>query len=281
LNYLLPIASNKPNALDMRTKIIVLLAASFVLVLSSCRKEKETPLDLDYTSASDNSKAENVFNDMLLQVDNAVDANGLRDLCAPIVSFDTSATPRTITVDFGNVNCTATNGRIRRGRIHVSYTGLYREPGTVITITPDNYHVNNILVQGTKTVTNLGPNAQGQPTFSVVVNGTLTADDGSWTSTHQAQRVRTWLEGSNTAQIDDDVYSITGNGSGVNRNGVAYTLNITNALRVQVGCPWIMQGTVRITPTGRPEVTIDYGSGACDGNLSVTVNGTTYNVTIG
>ena len=141
--------------------------------------------------------------------------------------------------------------------------------------------MNDMLVQGTKTVTNLGPDAQGHPTFSVVVNGTLTADDGSWTSTHQAQRVRTWLEGSNTAQIHDDVYSITGNGSGVNRNGVAYTLTITNALRVQVGCPWIMQGTVRVTPTGRPEVTIDYGSGACDGSLSVTVNGTTYNVTIG
>ena len=265
----------------MRTKIILLFAVSSLLAFSSCRKEKETPLDMDYTSASDNSKAENVFNDMLLQVDNAVDANGLRDLCAPIVTFDTSATPRTITVDFGDVNCTATNGRIRRGRILVSYTGPYREPGTVITITPENYHVNDILVQGTKTVTNLGPDAQGHPTFSVVVNGTLTADDGSWTSTHQAQRVRTWLEGSTTAQINDDVYSITGNGSGVNRNGVAYTLTITNALRVQVGCPWIMQGTVRVTPTGRPEVTIDYGSGACDGSLSVTVNGTTYNVTIG
>ena len=265
----------------MRTKIILLFAVSSLLAFSSCRKEKETPLDMDYTSASDNRKAENVFNDMLLQVDNAVDANGLRDLCAPIVSFDTTSTPRTITVDFGDVNCTATNGRIRRGRILVSYTGLYREPGTVITITPENYHVNDILVQGTKTVTNLGPDAQGHPTFSVVVNGTLTADDGSWTSTHQAQRVRTWLEGSTTAQINDDVYSITGNGSGVNRNGVAYTLTITNALRVQVGCPWIMQGTVRVTPTGRPEVTIDYGSGACDGSLSVTVNGTTYNVTIG
>ena len=117
----------------MRTKIILLFAVSSLLAFSSCRKEKETPLDMDYTSASDNSKAENVFNDMLLQVDNAVDANGLRDLCAPIVTFDTSATPRTITVDFGDVNCTATNGRIRRGRILVSYTGLYREHRTTTT----------------------------------------------------------------------------------------------------------------------------------------------------
>jgi len=265
----------------MRTNGLILFALSSLLAFTSCRKEKETPLDLDYTSASDNSSAENVFNDMLLQVDNAVDENGIRDLCAPSVSFDTSATPRTITVDFGNVNCTATNGRMRRGRILVSYTGLYREPGTVITITPDNYHVNDILVQGTKTVTNLGDDAQGHPTFSVVVNGTLSADDGSWTSTHQAQRVRTWLEGSNTTSVLDDVYSITGNGSGVNRNGVAYTLTITDALRVQIGCPWITQGKVRITPSGRPEVTIDYGSGACDGTLTVTVNGNTYTVTVG
>jgi len=275
------VRQNPPNLLKMllRTSIAVLAAAT--LLLTSCRREKDPEPDLDYTSASDNSRAEDVFNDMLLQVDNAVDENGLRDECAPTVTFDTTSTPRTITLDFGSVNCTAPNGRLRRGRVQVSYTGHYRDQGTVITITPDNYHVNNIFVQGSKTVTNLGPNTAGHLAFSVVVNGTLTADDGSWTSTHQAQRTRTWIEGSTTAQILDDVYLITGNGSVVNRNGVAYSLAITNALRVQVGCPYITQGTVQVTPVGRPVVGIDWGSGTCDGTFTVTVNGQTYTVTIG
>lgn len=265
----------------MRTRNTILLSAVVIFSLTACRKEKQPAPDLDFTSASDNSKAEDAFNDMLAQVDNAVDENGLRDLCSPTVAFDTSATPRTITLDFGTVNCTSNSGRQRRGRILVSYTGHYRETGTVITITPQNYHVNNILVEGTKTVTNVGPNSDGHPVFTVAVNGTLTADDGSWSATHQANRTRTWVEGSSTAQILDDVYLITGTGSGVNRNGVAYTLNITSALRVQVGCPYITQGTVLVTPTSHSPVSVDYGNGACDGNFSVTVNGQTFNVTIG
>lgn len=268
----------------MNRKSIILLASA-LLVLGACRKDKEDEdLDLDYTSASDNARAEDAFSDMLNEVDKAVDANGLRGTdadCDPVVTFDTLSSPRTITIDFGSENCTANNGRTRRGRILVSYTGRYRDEGTVITITPDNYYVNDHHVQGTKTVTNLGTNNEGHLHFSVSVNGTVTAPDGSWTATHQANRVRTWIEGEGTANIFDDVYLITGSGSGVNRNGNAYSVNITTALRVQVGCPWITAGTVEVLPEGRPTRTIDYGNGSCDGTFTVTVNDNTFTVTIG
>lgn len=260
------------------TALIALLSLS----LAACRKEKESdPIDLDYSSASDNARAEDAFNDILAEVDKAVVDNGLRDLCDPTVTFDTTASPRTITLDFGDVNCTALNGRQRRGRIRVSYTGRYRDVGTVITITPENYHVNNLWVQGTKTVTNLGPDADGHLRFDVVVGGSLTADDGSWTATHSAQRTRTWIEGQDTDMILDDVYLISGSGSGVNRNGLAYTVTITSPLRIAIGCPYITQGIVRIVPEGRPERVIDYGTGTCDGNFSVTVLGHIFGVTIG
>lgn len=260
-------------------KTISILALT-ALSLAACRKDKDEP-DVDYTSATDNARAEDAFNDMLLQVDQAVEDNGLRDDCAPVVTFDTVAMPHTLTLDFGEVNCTAQNGRLRRGRIQVSYTGHYRDEGTVITITPIGYYVNNNLVSGTKTVTNMGEDQNGNLHYNVVVNGTLTAGDGSWTATHQAQRTRTWVAGSGTATIFDDVYLITGNGSGTNRHGMAYTVAITNALRVQIGCPWITQGIVVITPVSHPERTIDYGNGTCDGTFTISVNGQTYTITIG
>ena len=269
----------------MNRKSLILLACASI-VFAACRKDKDDDeeLDLDYTSASDNARAEDAFSDMLGEVDKAVDANGLRgtdDECAPTVSFDTIANPHTITIDFGSVNCTANNGRMRRGRILVSYTGHYREPGTVITITPDDYYVNDNHVQGTKTVTNLGPNGDGHTQFSVVVDGSLTAGDGSWTATHQANRTRTWITGEGTANIFDDVYLITGTGGGVNRNNVAYSVTITNALRVQVGCPYITAGAVEITPENKPTRTIDYGTGSCDGTFTVTVNGHSFTITLG
>lgn len=262
------------------------LAACALLALAACKKDSkddDTP-DLDYTSASDNARAEDAFNDMLNQVDAAVDANGLRsdmDACAPVVTFDTVASPHTITIDFGTTNCTANNGRLRRGRILVSYTGHYRDAGTVITITPQDYYVNDNHVQGTKTVTNMGHDQNGHTYFSIVVDGTLTAGDGSWTATHHAQRTRTWIAGEGTATLADDVYEITGSGSGVNRNGRAYTVTITSPLRVAIGCPWITQGTVQIQPEDRPVRTIDYGNGSCDGTFTVVVNGHTFTVTIG
>jgi len=268
----------------MLNKQLLSLAAIVLLALAACKKDEAEPLDLDYTSASDNARAEDAFSDMLTQVDKAVEDNGLRsadDACDPTVTFDTIASPRTITIDFGPVNCTATNGRMRRGQILVTYTGRYRDPGTVITITPQNYYVNNNHVQGTKTVTNMGLDQNGHLYYTVSVNGSLTAADGSWTSTHQASRVRTWIQGSDTPTLLDDIYEITGSGSGVNRNGVSYTVNITNALRVVVGCPFITSGTVQITPQDRPTRTIDYGNGSCDGIITITVNGNTFTITIG
>ena len=272
------------NPVAMMNRKSLALLASALLVLVACKKEKDEEIDLDYTSASDNARAEDAFSDMLSEVDKAVDANGLRDAddaCAPTVTFDTLTSPRTITIDFGTVNCTANNGRERRGRILVSYTGHYREPGTVIIITPDNYYVNDNHVQGTKTVINLGENSDGHLQFSVVVDGTLTAGDGSWTATHHANRTRTWVEGEGTATIFDDVYLITGGGSGVNRNGNAYTVNIINALRVRMDCQFITAGTVEVTPENKPTRTIDYGNGSCDGAITITVNGHTFPFTIG
>lgn len=266
----------------MRPTKQLLLLSLITFSLTACRKDKDDdPIDVDYTSASDNARAEDVFSDMLAQVDKAVDDNGLRDACDPVVTFDTTSSPRTITLDFGTVNCTASNGRLRRGRILVTYTGRYRDAGTVITITPEEYYVNNNLVTGLKTVTNLGLDANDHPSFAVTVNGAITAADGSWTATHTAARTRTWIEGFGTPELSDDVYLITGGGSGVNRNGLPYTTAITQALRVALSCPFITAGTVQVTPASGVVRTIDYGSGACDGTFTVTVNGQTFTVTIG
>jgi hypothetical protein len=266
-------------------KHLSLVTTFSLLALVSCRKEDKTdPTDFDYTSAIDNARAEDYFADMLNAVDDAADANGLRDAndaCAPTVTFDTLVMPHTLTIDFGTVNCTTTSGRMRRGMLNVTFTGRYRDVGTVITITPQDYYVNDNHVEGTKTVTNMGLNGDGDPYFTVAVSGTVTAGDGSWTATHQAARTRTWIQGDDTLTPLDDVYLITGGGSGVNRNGVAYTVTITQALRVAVGCAWITAGTVEITPQNKPTRTINYGNGSCDGTFSVTVNGNTFSVTLG
>ncbi|MEX1132856.1 MAG: hypothetical protein WEC15_06500 [Flavobacteriales bacterium] len=256
----------------MRLLPLPVLVLILALTLVSCRKEQDTePLDRDYTSAIDNNLAEIFFSDALKQSDAAAKDNELP--CNAEVTIDLAASPRTMLIDFGTTNCIGSDGWVRRGRLFVTFTGPYGEPGTVITIVPQDYFVNDHGLQGQKTVTNMGMNAQDQTYFTVVMNGTVTAPDGSWTSTHSAQRVRTWVEGEGTLNPFDDVYLIGGNGSGVNRNGIPYTLLITTPLRAEVGCRWITAGVLQITPGSLAIRTVNFGNGACDNQVTVAVNG--------
>ena len=260
--------------------------AMLLLALAGCRKEDDEVAEpsFDYTTSQDNAKADDYFNDMMLQVDVAATDNGLRgtdEACAPTVTIDLGAMPHTMIVDFGSADCTSPYGRARRGVLFVTFTGAYNEEGTVITITPQNYYVNHNRLEGVMTVTNMGQNAAHQPYFNVTVDGTITLVNGGWTATHHSQRVRTWIAGSDTPIWTDDAYAITGSGNGVNRNGLPYTFSITNALHVNWGCPYITQGTLDVTPQGLPTRTIDYGNGACDGTFTVTVSGYSFTVTIG
>ena len=70
----------------------------------------------------------------------------------------------------------------------------------------------------------------------------------------------------------DDEYAITGTSEGTNREGEVFVANIRSALRSTYVCPWIVKGTTTISEEG-PEREINYGSGACDGQISVTANG--------
>lgn len=264
------------------------IAACALLMLAACKKDKNEdadPVDLDYTSASDNARAEDAFDDMMAQADAAASDRGLRDMedgCNPTVTIDTVSMPHVMDIDFGTVNCTANNGRQRRGVLHITFTGRYRDAGTVITITPQNYYVNDKHVEGTKTITNNGLDQDGHMSYSIVADGTITAPDGSWHHTHHAERTRTWIAGQDTPQWNDDVYLITGSGYGVNKHDVHYTTTITTALRVETGCPYrVTAGVVEIHPDNKPVRTIDYGTGSCDGTITVTVNGHTFSVTVG
>jgi hypothetical protein len=258
----------------MRT--LPLLIAALALVLVACRKDRVSdPNDRDYTLAQDNIRSEFFFNDLYKQSELAF-KNG-EVPCAVAVSFDLDAEPATLHIDFGSENCTAADGLRRRGSLLVTFTGAYAAEGTVITVTPQEYHVNDHRVQGTKTLTNAGPDDQGRTHFLVNGEGSITAPDADWTTTHSFQRTRTWIAGEGTPDPFDDVYLIGGAGSGVNRNGSAYTVEITTPLRIEVGCPWIISGVQQLMSPGRSVRIIDYGNG-CNSAVSFTVNGLTFTI---
>lgn len=261
--------------------------ALLTLVMAGCRKEKE--VDKDTSVASDNNLAEMAFNEVSKICDAA--AGGYLGLtgykssfdttvlgCATVI-HDTTVSPRQLIVDYGTTNCLCGDGRNRRGKIITTYSGKYRDAGTVITHTFSNFYVNDYQILGTKTVTNMGNNSSGNPYFIISVNGSVVKPTGG-TITWTSSRVREWIEGSSTWMLSDDVYLITGTASGTNAAGTGFTASIGTPLRVELTCPRIVSGTIDFTPDGKPTRSINYGSGACDNQATVTINGNTYNITL-
>ncbi|MBL7764761.1 MAG: hypothetical protein JNJ58_01605 [Chitinophagaceae bacterium] len=260
----------------------IMFALAGTLIFASCQRNGNSK-DSDTSSASDNALSEFAYNDALNIADDASDKQTGDNLgsyktasaCAT-VTHDTLSTPKLLTIDFGPTNCLCNDGRYRRGKILVSYTGKYRDAGHIHTITFDQYFVNDNQIMGTKTVENMGLNANNQSYFNINVNGTIVKSTGD-TITRLATRTRTWIQGEATQTWMDDVYEITGSGSGTHTNG-SYTMNITQPLIKEVGCKWFTAGKMDIQPSGKPLRSIDFGTGACDNQATVTINGNTFNI---
>lgn len=267
------------NTINQRLIASLMLFVATAVLFTSCKREN---LDDNMRSAEDNALAEVNFSDAQSIADEAAAGNmnsyksenvdGILSTCATI-THDTLSDPRVLTIDFGDVNCTCNDGRQRRGIIIVTYTGPYREPGHIHTITFDNYFVNDNQVLGTKTVTNNGYNNDGNLYYSIEVDGSIIRANDEGTITFVSSREREWVEGESTPERVDDVYLVTGTASGTNSEGGSFTATITSALRRTVACHQFISGTAEVTPANRPTRYIDFGDGSCDNQATVTVNG--------
>lgn len=264
-----------------------------LFALVSCRKDKDEVMDNDTTSAVEYAMADNAFTDVSSIAEEAYDGslesyrsasqNRVLTTCATI-SFDTISSPKTLTIDFGTSNCLCGDGNFRRGKIIVTWSGAYRDSGSVHSITFNNYFVNDNQILGTKTVTNTGTATGGNPVYSVSVNGSIVWDPqyfgGGGTSTYTSARIREWIAGFNTPAWSDDVYLISGTASGTTRAGSSYTMATSEPLKKEIGFRHFTDGVLNFTPSGKFTRVIDYGyvNGGRDNLARVTINGVSFNI---
>jgi hypothetical protein len=255
---------------------------SVVVFVASCKKNKntdktDTTEDVGY--ASDHSTSEQAFNDVQLIADQSADVTGSLQYkttgttaggCATVTHSGDS-----IIVDFGPVNCMCRDGRNRRGQIIATFTGgRYADPGSIHTITFNNFYQNDNHITGTKTVTNMGPNSAGQPYFNITIAGSVTKTTGE-TMTTNWTRVRTWTAGYTTlGDKTDDVYEVTGTGTLTRASGAVVNVNIPAAtpLVFAQSCRWIEAGSVTYTLSTGQTRTLNYGTTpACDNAATMTL----------
>lgn len=284
----------------MKTKQLILGAAvllmSVSLSLTSCRKDNSKVSDTN--TAEDNAFADKSFEDMG-QISNEAygggestfknggshETDGILSFCAIIIP---DLLNKKITVDFGTTNCLCKDGRYRRGKIYVSWTGFtYWDSLSSVTVTTnptDSYFVDDNQVIGTKSWVNNGHNAAGHRYWSVVINGKIIKANGQGTISWDATRTVEWIAGDGTFQWSDDIYGVTGYAKGTSSNGDSFDATITSQLIRKIACPkHFVSGTFDLTAGTKPTRHVDFGyspapnpSGSCDGWISVTINGNTF-----
>ena len=278
---------------------VVVLAAIFTV---GCQENPNIE-NLDVITAEDDMIADAAFDDVFSEVDgvmNLLDENGYeysalkaagvdQDTCPviSIISEPGSFWPRTVIVDYGD-GCDVSrfqNGRerIRKGRIVIKVSGPMWQEGSSREITFEDFFINDHQVEGRRTVTNEGVweegEYQGLHYFSVMLEGGKVITPEGQEISKEVNRTRTFVEGFDTRwDTRDDIWHINGVATGVNREGVSFSREITSALWKEIGCRFITRGTVLIQADGRPDVVLDYGDGVCDPHATITVNGETKDI---
>lgn len=205
-----------------------------------------------------------------------------------IVPLQPGVFPKTVTIDFGT-GCFS-HGHLRSGKIKTVYSGPLRNPGNSATTTFENFKIDSISVEGTHKITNSTNTTSGsnQRQFKIeVINGRLTKPNSNYTEWNTS-RTNTQIEGNGSITPADDISQIRGIANGKVKRGnllVLWNSEITEPLVKKFICRWISKGRIRTVRQGLPQNTpwvavLDYGTGTCDNQASLTINGNTRQITL-
>lgn len=203
-------------------------------------------------------------------------------ICDATVTYDTTATTKTITIVYNGSNCQG--NRIRTGTIIISVPRgqHWRDKGAVVNVAIDTLKITrvrdgkSITINGTKTITNTsgGLLVDLATTDSIVHdfsdNMSITFNNGS---------VRTWQASKHRVFTYNDgiVVTTTGGATGTNRFGVDFTNTITVPKVIEQSCDMrLVSGQDSITRSDNITSVITYGLDSSGNPITSCPNGYLY-----
>lgn len=291
-----------------RFKAIHLISFTFLfslLMLVSCQPENSQTIteeqqqqEASMVSSEADAEAEIVFNDVFddaMGVNDEVGIEGTGTLNRINPCYTITVTrlnppdlfPVKVVIDFGTTGCRGLDGHFRRGKIITQYTGRLIVPGASATTTFDGFYVDSIKVEGTHKITNTS-SSNNERQYTVDVTGAkLTKPSGNFVEWRN-HKVITQIEGLGTVTPLDDIFRIEGSAGGKVKRGallVAWESNILEPLIKKFSCRWIVKGkikTVRLNATANSPwiAVLDFGSGTCDNQATITINGVSRQITL-
>lgn len=256
------------------TFLAAIFGLAMLFIMPSCNKDHDSIFNTTVSSADDISTQQFLLEVNEMEIDEQVD-NALTELVTRGFPTRTWAQPKgtfpnTLTIDYGPDGVTGPYGHVRKGQLVITFSALMSTAGAVRTVSHENFSIDDVRIEGTVSLTNKGLNPSGQPEFArVVLNRKLIFPSGK-TSSWEATQTLTQLEGSKTLIRIDDVWSITGSASGINREGKSIALNTMESLIFPVACHYFVKGIISLSANNEV-FSIDYGYGICNNDAILTL----------
>ena len=190
---------------------------------------------------------------------------------------DSTRFPKIITFDYGEGCRVVFHGDtiFKKGKIIVTLTGKFDVPGSQHILTFEDFFVNEVKVEGVRTITYNGLNENDLFEFNITLDdGKLIFPDPETgerlTYTREARLTKEWYR--TRIPVEDSVY-MNGSMWGVNVYGEDYSREIIETLTL-AHCPqyrkrWVIVDGQILSTVGEISTVIDYGDGSCDGTALV------------
>jgi len=269
----------------------VFSTAVLLFITPSCSNENEESISAkDLSLAQDEAFADALFEEVDNMVSDeliALDANGyaadskksLTNVCYTVTVDhpDSLVFPKVITLDYGD-GCSLVFNKdtiVRRGQIVITVSGRWFVNGSTHTVSLNNFYINDVKIEGTRTRTNLGYNDQRHLRYGIELTGGKIIFNDTLMMTREASHVREIINHFNT---QNDTIIVTGSAEGINVLGQSYSREIIEPL-VMVHCAlykwrWIIaDGKVELSNSGTGTTTIDYNGSGCDGEVIISKDG--------
>lgn len=244
---------------------IGLLAIGF----ASCEKENNSNLDAfdDVVNTELEQRDYEVEDEMGSQECTSIDYS--KHLADGVIVIDTMESfPITIVLDYGT-GITDERGKVKSGKVLISLTGKMKETGSVKTISFEGFKIGEASITGSRTITNMGENSDGN--IVMAITGEITASKDGKSRSKSFTRSREWLEGFETCERTDDVFLVTGS-STVSAGPRTMSTVITTPLHIAPGtCEFPISGVINIERGNGKGGVLDFGNGTCDSEASLTL----------
>ena len=186
--------------------------------------------------------------------------------CA-VKTVEREAGIKNVTIDFGD-GCTMKNDKVLKGKLLMSYASDRSLKTRSVTHGYEGFYINDKKISGESSSVKVYSNENGnrQTTFTEAI--LITWDSGE-TASREGTRITELISGGEQEGWASKVYEISGSWTSTSKSGEVHSVEITEKLRKELACRFIVSGVKEISKTNKSG-TLDFGDGSCDSKATFT-----------